>query len=79
MGMIFTCDCGKQKPMAQEDLVQMGVSQKYYCKGECEEKVQEFLDKRDELHDKTVDYWNKGLKKLYSKDFQFPDEDIWTI
>ena len=76
--LIFTCDCGKKKPMEQEDLVQLGVEGLMYCKGDCEAKVTEFLSKRDALHEKTQDYWNKGLKKLYSKDFQYPDEKLWT-
>lgn len=75
----FTCDCGKKKVMDKEDLVSMGVEGLHYCKGECEAKVQAFLDARDELHTKTQEYWNKGYKKLvkeHGEGFVLPDQ-IW--
>ena len=78
MALKYVCDCGKEKAMDREDLVQMGVSQKMYCKGECEQRVQDFLNARDELHNKTQEFFYKGMKKLYKdKTFQLPDEDIW--
>jgi len=70
MATIHTCDCGKQKPMSPDDLVFM-VS-RLYCKGDCEEKVQKYLDSVDALHDKVEKTWSDGMKKLNSKDFLYP-------
>ncbi len=79
MAEVHTCDCGKQQIMPKDGLVAMGVSQKMYCIGECQEKVQEFLDARDEVHNEAVAVWNKGLAELYlaSKDFELPDNNLW--
>lgn len=75
MGTVFVCDCGKKKHLEEDELVRMGVSQQMYCKGECEERVQEFLDARDELHEKIQKIWASGMKKLYKTNdgFELPD------
>lgn len=73
----YVCDCGKEKVMDKENLVPMGISQKLYCKDECEDKVKAFLDDRDVLHEQMLRIWAEGLTKLYSKhgkDFDLPDE-----
>ena len=77
MALIFTCDCGKAKQMPKEDLYQpeRAASKMMYCKGgECEKIVEDFLDKRDELHEKVQEQWQKGMKKLRLKDFDLPDQ-----
>ena len=73
---ITACDCGKRKLLDDDEFVKLGIAQKIYCKGECEEKVTEFLDARDAIHDSVVKKWNKDLKALYKNypDFQMPDE-----
>ena len=79
MGKVFTCDCGKQKVMPREELVEMGLSNCLYCKGDCEARVQAFLDARDKLHDKVAAEWTTGLEKLHKKmgkDFTLPEQ--WT-
>lgn len=77
MALLYVCDCGKEKVCKDKnDLIPMGVSQKLYCKGECEEKVNAFLLERDELHEKMFKQWHDGLAKLYKKhgkDFLLPD------
>lgn len=68
MGMLFTCDCGKQKVTDNiEDLVPMGVNGQLYCKGECADIMQEFLDERDELHDEVMQKWQEGMAELHEK------------
>ena len=79
MGTTYVCDCGKNKPMAKEDLVEMGLSKALYCKGECQERVEEFLRERDELHDACSLAWEEGMKLLtknHGQDFILPEQ--WT-
>lgn len=77
MGKVYTCDCGKQKVMPREDLIEMGLSRCLYCKGDCEARVQVFLDARDELHDEIIDMWKDGIANLHAemgKDFKLPEQ-----
>ena len=77
--LIHVCDCGKQKQMDEADLVPMGVEGRLYCKGECQERIQQYLDDRDELHDKVQKVWESGiknLKKVHGHDMELPD--AWT-
>ena len=74
MGVKFTCDCGKEKIGEPEDFEKVGAEGKLYCKGECTDRVKEFLEKRDKLHDDVVQFWNDGLALLKAdyEDFEVP-------
>lgn len=79
MGKVYTCDCGKEKILPKEDLIEMGLSRRLYCKGDCEARVQAFLDARDELHDEIIVIWKDGIDNLHAgmgKDFKLPEQ--WT-
>jgi len=73
------CECGQKKVLDEGQYVVLGITKKVYCKGECEEKVIEFLKARDEIHDKVQEKWNRDMAKLNKKypDFEMPD--IWTL
>ena len=65
---ILVCDCGKK---CAGDLIQVGT--KMYLQGECSEKAQSFLEKRDALHDQVAKIWKEGLAELKAEyDIELP-------
>lgn len=71
MALLYVCDgCERTSKL---EFKSMGIEQLTYCQ-DCVIKVQEFIDARDELHNKILLDWKTGLQSLYdASDLKLPD------